>query len=303
MKGVKGSGKSKAFEMIGVILFGKDFRLKPKPANETDLQDNAIAQYIYVIDNFDGKAAHLLDILAAIATRMGICKRKLYTDNEMIHLDPKAFMMITSRTPYFNRDDISDRMLLFRVDRIKKFTSGSNIIRNILKHRDLIWRVILDRLCLIVAKLERTMDQDLASTKFRIADFANLLFRFAMRFDDIDSETGWDPNEVYNILEKMVGLQSKFTLEDNSVFLALEEKLNECPDGFEMNTTDLFKEMKEIAEEQGLSFPSNARSYGTQLKQIIPDLSRYWNGMWEIEERRGNYNKKIIKIRGSRTDG
>ena len=62
-------------------------------------------------DNVDRYIPWLEDALASSATGMKITKRVLCETNRAISYTPKAFIAMTARTPYFRRDDVSERLV------------------------------------------------------------------------------------------------------------------------------------------------------------------------------------------------
>jgi hypothetical protein len=69
-------------------------------------------------DNADATFKWLDDKLAIAATRGSVQKRELYTTNKLIDFPIHAFVGITSRTPQYRRDDVADRFLIMKIERL-----------------------------------------------------------------------------------------------------------------------------------------------------------------------------------------
>jgi len=130
--GEKGSGKSSTLRRVGKLLFGSRFDVMPLPQKVEDF-DAAVSNSAFVaIDNADSRVKWLEDRLATVATGGTIRRRQLYTDNNIIEMPVHCSLAITSRTPHFKRDDVADRLLIMRVERIRDFSSESDRIREVL---------------------------------------------------------------------------------------------------------------------------------------------------------------------------
>ena len=133
-------------------LFGSGFDVTSL-TKEDDFDAAVTANYIVAFDNVDGKIDWLNDKLAHTATGKMIQKRELYTTNRNIRFFPKCFLMLNARTPAFKRDDVTDRLLLFRTEPILALRSEAEIITEVMKKRNEIWSDLLNDLNEIVSSL------------------------------------------------------------------------------------------------------------------------------------------------------
>jgi hypothetical protein len=88
------------------------------------------------IDNADANVPWLDDKLAVVATGGMLKRRKYYTTNQLIEYPITAFVAVTSRTPYFRREDVADRLLLFHVERLETFGAESALLGELTAHRN-----------------------------------------------------------------------------------------------------------------------------------------------------------------------
>ena len=265
--GPKGSGKTTVQRIIGKTLFG--IRFDVTPITKDDDFDAAVTHnYIVFFDNVDGKIGWLNDRLAHTATGKMIQKRQLYTTNELVRFYPRCFLSLNARVPKFKRDDVVDRLLLFRVERLESFRSEQSIIDDILSHRDELWSELLNQLNSIIAALAQ--DNEPFTSKHRMADWATLAWQIA-------KSTG-KGDRFLEILEKMDREQNTFLLEDNSVFLCLDVWVaTPNNQGREVDTSTLFKDFQTIAEKENIAFTfKNAQSMGMHLRNIISNLSEFF---------------------------
>ncbi len=74
--------------------------------------------------------------MAVIATGGRIPRRLYYTTNYLVEYPIISFVAVTSRTPPFRREDVVDRLLLFRVERRENFRSEAQILAEVGEKRD-----------------------------------------------------------------------------------------------------------------------------------------------------------------------
>ncbi|MDD5529546.1 MAG: hypothetical protein PHX21_05890 [bacterium] len=263
--GIKGSGKSFTLRALGKLLFGKRFDLISLSNDKRDFISAISSNYFVAIDNVDSKIEWLNDVLASTATGQAISYRKLYTPNEEIKFYPRVFTAITSRTPKFKRDDVADRLLILKVDKIEDFISENELLTNILQNRNLIWTEIIQKLQKIIKKLKETSVTQYTSG-FRMADWAVLLFRMTGQQECIQE-----------ILDKMEKEQAEFTLDEEPIFQTLTMWIEHGNEGKSTTTGDLYKELKAIAEREKIDFYyKSSQSFGIKIKHIRSNLENFF---------------------------
>lgn len=276
--GVKGSGKTSSQKGVGLLLFGKDFNVS-SITNEQDFDATISNSYLVCFDNVDGKIKWLNDRLARCATGQMIQKRKYYTENDKVFFIPKCFLSLNARTPNFRRDDVCDRLLIFKVERHDDFEAQSRLQKRILEKRNDLWSEVLDELNLIVEHLKH--DTREFKSQFRMADFAEL----AWKINDVIYQ---DEKNFLKLLKKISSEQSEFLLEDNQIFQFLSlwidtevvrrvGKPKKPNVGREVTASLLFKEFKNISIEEEIPFDYESPiSFGKHLKNLVEDLRNYF---------------------------
>lgn len=267
--GPKGSGKSITLRKVGKVLFGKYFDVTPLSDDVKDF-DAAVTNSVYVaFDNADCKHRWLNDRLATVATGGSIKRRQLYTTNEMVDIPIHCFLAITSRTPYFRRDDVVDRLLIMKVKRFKRFKSEKELLAETMQSRNFIMSELIHHLQDVVRALRDGKDIDTAIA-FRIADFGDFAIKIG-RYAGVE-------HVVREILEKLCREQSSFTLEGDVIFDLLWNWAN--MDGNaekEVTNAMLFDELAAIAETEGIAFPyKNSRSFAQRMANLRSNLSEFF---------------------------
>ena len=170
--GEKGSGKTVLQRSIGRFIYGEGFTESVMPDSKDDFLAKVSNQALAFLDNYDDGVEWANDILAAVETGAGIDLRELYTTNDLHQEVPRCWLSLTSRDPPFRRDDVADRTLVFRVERVDDgFVGMGDYLRQVTAHRNLLWSAYLDNLQAIV-RAYHEQDTGAMSSDHRMADWA-----------------------------------------------------------------------------------------------------------------------------------
>lgn len=280
--GEAGSGKTTALRLILKTLFGPAADVESVHRNKEDAFVASISGgHLVAFDNVDGRIDWLNDRLATCATGGQITLRKLYTTNETETFRPRCFLALTARTPRFRREDVADRLLLFRVERLQEFRPERELIDGIAAHRNEVLSAILNDLNEIVRALRSSEPDD--HVRFRMADFGTMAVFLART---ADGEEGADA--VRSILAKMEEEQGDYAVEDEPLYHALGLWLErEGNTGRALTTRELFEELSRTAKDHGLYWPyRNAVSFGVRLASVWTPLTRRIPGRRETQHGR-----------------
>lgn len=265
--GEKGSGKTTALRRVLRFLFGPGADVTALEREREDAFVAAITHgYLVILDNLDGKIAWINDRLAVAATGSLIQRRRLYTTNEAVAYHPKCFLAITSRNPKFKRDDVVDRLLLLKVERLEHFAPERELLEAVDARRDELWSELLSDLNEIVAALRQsTIKPDI---QFRMSDWADLCWRIA--------EQQGVGAEFLSILKQLSTEQSAFLLEDDLLYICLLAWLeNPRNSGREVNAGILYNELNEIALREKMEWPyNNTMSLAKRLNNVKSNLAQ-----------------------------
>jgi len=275
--GPKGSGKTTRQRMIGQWFYGRRFDVQPVN-EEDDFIATITHNYFAVFDNVDTYKKWLNDRLSQAATGQRIEKRELYTTNRLVRYFPRCFLSLNSREPKFRRDDVVDRLLLFRVERLEKFKSEAKLLNMIHDNRNELWSELLLDLNQIVAAIKKDTEPFLS--EHRMADWAELGWRIAKTQDSGD--------HFVKLLEKMDREQSEFLLEDHPIFQCIDGLLAGGAKLEDLTSSDLYQKLKKYAEEEDIDFAfiKSSRSLGQHLNNILSNLNEFF----EITREKDKYN-------------
>ncbi len=268
--GEKGSGKSVILKLIGKLLFGKYYNVHCMTGNERDFNSLSINTLYVGLDNVDSKCEWFKDKLATSATGAKVVERTLFTNYGTTEFIQNCFIAISSRTPYFGRDDVADRLFIIKLKRFTTFDSEKKIIDNLLDNRNRIMSEIINHLQQIIQILHNHKEY-ISSNNFRNADFYNFIIKIAKEYgikEQFDS-----------ILDKIVKQQSVFTLESDSLLqlLQLWMKNPENHNRF-LTNNDFMKELSSISTQHNIKFYyENVKSFAQRMLHIRSNLESFYN--------------------------
>ncbi len=269
--GAKGSGKSLAAQRIGCIFHGSRFALTSLPERQNDFDTILINKPYIALDQVDTRSAWLEERIATAATGGSIEGRLYYTNADLLSLPLDTFMTITSRTPRFRRDDVADRLIILKVDRVSEGTNGDQfeqyekLLRQVIDNRDQIMVEILSALQEITVALAAAKGKEYR-TNFRMADFGAWTLAISDYF-------GFRP-VVEGIYNKLISEQSLYALEDTAIFEPMKEWVAGNP-GRPVTLTELCSELERTAERGGyeFSYAGKNRAFTAKFLQLESNLS------------------------------
>lgn len=204
----KGSGKSMTLRMIGKTLFGPNYNVTQIGHDVRDFDALISAEHLVVLDNLDAYQPWLNDRLAMAATGGTAKRRQLYTDAAVVSMRMRAFLAITARTPKFRRDDVADRLLIFRLRRRKTFQPEDEIHRKVLSARNCLWTELIHELQQVVRALKSHPTAPEAMS-LRMADFASFVTRIG--------QAHGEESTVAKALEALSVEQQQFSTEEDDI--------------------------------------------------------------------------------------
>lgn len=116
--GDKGSAKTTAQRVIRKLIDPAVRDTMTLPADKNELALLLMTNYAPCFDNLDGLKSWQSDMLCQAATGGGISKRELYTNIDEVILSFLRCPMLNGINLVASRDDLLDRSVLFRLDRI-----------------------------------------------------------------------------------------------------------------------------------------------------------------------------------------
>lgn len=288
--GEKGSGKTSTLRWVLKWLFGTRDDVHSLAKQKEDAFITVVtSSYLAAFDQVDGRIPWLQDHLAALSTGTNIALRKLYTTNQKVLYHPRVFLALASRTPQFKRDDVVDRLLLFRVERFRSFKSERRLLQERLEARNELWTEVLNDLNQIVKALKE--NQESLTGNYRLADWAELSWKIA-KIQGIEQE-------FLDIASKLETEKSTWLLEDDPLYLGLELWLNDpANEGKEVDIQTLFTELKKACENHDTEwFYNNTKSLASRISRIKSNLQDFFEVNIRLKKQRGQRNVYSFKRR------
>jgi len=259
--GEKGSGKTFTIKMIGKFLLNETFAVRLLDDKESLIV--AVANnLIVVLDNVDKFTPWLQDLITSIATGGAIGRRELYTTIDEVEIVPSCFIVLTSRRPYFKRDDVADRLLIFHCDRLKDFVDEPELLKDIIDNRDFLWSLYIDDLNKIIKKLK---DSDISNfkTTHRLADWTKLALL-------VDSALGL--SKEYNtgfleLLDNMEHEKAHFQFENDSLLPVLKQYAT-INQGKWASAAEILEELKELDDSIDLTTVAFAKKLNNKKEAL-----------------------------------
>jgi hypothetical protein len=268
--GEKGSGKTVIQRAIGRFVFGDGFTESVMPDSKEDFLAKVSNQALAFVDNYDDGNSWANDVLAAVATGAGINLREYYTTNDLHQAVPRCWLSVTSRDPPFRRDDVADRTLVFRVERVEDgFVGMGDYLRQITAYRDVLWSAYLDNLRALVAEYAQR-DTGAMSSDHRMADWAI----FARIVADALGVGGVD-----DLLETMETDRATFALENEPWARVLGRWIRDDPEtaGQYNSAGDIADALEATADDSGLNINvTSARGIGSKFNHYREELGELY---------------------------
>lgn len=261
--GNKGSGKTMITRSIMQLFLGG----RVNESSMQDSQDDFLAMVVNspftFIDNYDTEEKWANDVLASVATGASVKKRELYTTSNLASYQPDTWLALTSRDPPFNRDDVADRTLVFRVKRLDpdkaEFVGEGTFLNQVTENRDEILSEYIENLQSVLQEYIKT-DTDGMTSSHRMADWA-IFAKVIAQALDVD-----DLNEL---LETMQTERANFALEDDRTARYVSAWIKQNPEKASTwrKAGEFLDVMKGNGDLPGMIEYDNAAGFGFYLNQ------------------------------------
>jgi hypothetical protein len=236
------------------------------------------------LDNADSRIKWLEDGLATYATRQRYQLRRLYTTNDVVSYEPRAFVMISSRDPQFRRPDVAERLLPFHFEKLTAYRDENSIYRELENRRNRIIGVLLSKVAAIANVLSCV---EPPAMPFRMADYAAFGWRI---FKAKAQEDNW-----LALLGRLEAAQAEFAGDGDGLVEALRILFDEGRGKIgPVESRELFRQCSKIADEAGFPFPRTASGFGQKLTNMHRVIELELNA--KLRSERGHARKRIITI-------
>jgi len=153
-------------------------------------------------------------------------------------------------------------LLIVKLTRPSEFIPESSVLAQTLAERDYIWSDLLDTLNRIISALRDVPEAP--PLNFRMADFASFGWRLSYAGGGKDAAA-----EFCRSLEKLQAEQDQYAVEEDPVTSGLGIWLSRNENiGREVETGELFKDLCDIARNEGLILPKSSSALGKRLRSL-----------------------------------
>jgi TOTE conflict system, Archaeo-Eukaryotic Primase domain len=283
--GEQGSGKTSAAKLTGRLLIGPNFKVIGVKKDGERNWIAAVTNRVFVgFDNADSEIDWMPNELARYATDQRYDMAALYKNNVLLSFSPTASIMITSRDPRFNREDVAERLIPIYFERPENegYIEEKEIFDQLEEKRNAIWGELLQRSATFVENLDLT---EKLRVRFRMADYGT----FGLRWTT-------DRNAWTSKLEKLSRAQGEFATKDDAITRVLKIMLEKYRGTLGPFTVG---ELYELGANFAVNcwWPSNAQSFGKILDTKRVMLEQALNASVVISDR-GGAGKRQVTISG-----
>jgi len=262
--GPKGSGKTTQARKFIQLHYGQAADVLTIGGDRKDFTVMCHNNFLLALDNVDYKTKWLEDEFSVVGTGGHASNRQLYTDTDESRTTHDLFLILTSRTPQFRREDVSDRLLILKVDRINEFRPESDIQQELRSSRPSIWADILTTLNEVVKRLR---ENPKTSTAFRLADFGS----FGQR------TLGKHAEQFCEAMRKMTLEQIDFALEEDTFFQLLSELIYDRDKAGTYTMAKLYEALAILAKEHEMKLGvKNSTGLARHFRSILVSLQAHF---------------------------
>ena len=269
------SGKTEAFLRVLQTILGPEMadHLKTDTPSTSEAFDVAGSNFDYVlIDNADKYVDWFAQALSTAATGKARIDRTKYSDNDVSTFLSRAFVMISSRTPWFRQDDVASRLLIWHLKRMPATVGVDEQDRydEVLPRRN----ELMSAVARVIQRVLQGPDYEGLDVKHesRLRNWIRLATWIGESYDPIfrDSLTVG--------IENIVPLFQQFTSEDSDLPELISQWLSEPPPGQTLGTAtneyrvvttaELRKELGNIARDNNVKFRwDTIKRFGEYMNQ------------------------------------
>jgi len=270
--GTKGSAKTTFMKCAAKTCYGAKANVNAMPNKFDDLDVLVINNHFLNLDNVDSYQKGINDKLAVYATGCCVKKRKLYTDSQVFEAEIDAFIAMTTRTLFFKRDDVLQRLILIALKPISGgYIAENELLKPVIENRDNILTQMFDEAQKVMRRIATGQYKNFKSD-FRMADFARFM---AILMDN--------PEESEACLRQLTAVQRAKCIENDIIMPYLLAFTSYCEGRF-CTAQDIFMALegehiyKLVGSESRKYFVEaypNVPSFAKRLNNIKDDIREY----------------------------
>lgn len=287
LTGEKGSSKSTSLRKLERLIDPKTSDLGGIPKGADGLELRLSNAYFVPIDNLSSLSRNRSDTLARSITGSSETKRALYTNSDEIVLDIKAVVALNGVSVVAKESDLLDRSLIIKLKRISssKIRTEEELWAEFEQDRPAILGCCFQILALALNDKEPIQTEE----KIRMADFHVACIRVGRALDIAETE-------VSRILWANQKSVNRYTIDESMVALCVLE-LMQNRKKYSSSMTDLLRELKEIAEDNGMSpkvIPETPNHLRIRLDKVKSNLQTEYGIVYDVKNV-GTFKKITIE--------
>jgi hypothetical protein len=284
--GEQGTAKSTGARMLRSLIDPNVSPLRTEPREEGDLLIAATNGAIVALDNISHLSSAMSDALCRLATRGGLSKRTLYTDDGETLIDVQRPILLIGIEAVVTRADAVDRALLVELEKIPddERRTEAELDAAFEKCRPELLGALLDAASTALRNWSTTQPERLP----RMADFARWVEAGAPAF-------GWEPGQFITIFTANRSEADEIAIEalpaGAAVRVFMKGKTH-----WGGSATDLLTLLNDQAGDtaRDRTWPKKAHNLSNQLKRLAPNLRRL--GLEVQTGVRGTDGSRLIKL-------
>lgn len=285
--GDKGAAKTTAQRVIRKLIDPAHRDTMTLPSDKNELALMLMTNYAPCFDNLDGLSTWQSDMLCQAATGGGISKRELYTDTEEVILSFLRCPMLNGINLVASRDDLLDRSVLFKLERIdeNERKTENEFWQEFERDRPYILGAIFD----VLAKALQIYPNVKLPALPRMADFA----QWGYAIMEAVSGSG---DEFLKAYRKNIADAVEEAVTNDVVGAAIVEFMD-GKDEWQGTATELLEALNELpsVNEKDKAWPKRPNTLARRLNRIKSALADYGIRLEEYREP-GFDRTRLLKI-------
>lgn len=276
-RGEQGTGKSKSAQMVIGIVDPSGAPKRTAPRDVKSWATQAFNSWALCLDNVSYIPDWLSDALCRAVTGDGIVDRALYTDDDVVVLEFRRVLALTTIDAGALAGDLAERLLTIELSLIPddKRREEAELDQ---AYADAHAAILASLFDLLAAVLKALPDVTLTERP-RMADFARIL-------KAVDTVNGWNTLESYTAGAREAVAD---VLEGEPFAQAVTQLVDEAgPEGVTLTAQQLLETVR-MPDRLPKKWPKDATRAGGQLKRLAPALRAIGIEVEEKRRKQGRY--------------
>lgn len=266
VEGAPGSGKSLSLQLFQWMLLGDVKPLSISKSQEDDFGVLILRNPIALLDNLDSYIEWVADKVCSYTTTGFFTKRRLYSDDEEVIIKPHSFIAVASKNPAsFRREDVVDRSIIIRLERLQKFTRAEKLIEGIKRDRAKLLGEYVYYVNEMVLAIRNGAYSDTDQEAHRMGDYAAL-------GRVVGKVLGWTDEEIVDLMRGLQNERDTFAAEEDPItevlhkWVAYRPRMGPSNIGRDVSAHNLFSELETIAQANGIQWYKTVKTLTQKIR-------------------------------------